>query len=51
MKKVTIPLELTYQEIAELAIMAHEANMTLNDFVIKIITDLVEKIDNDNERR
>jgi hypothetical protein len=43
-----IALDLTDQELLVLFKMAHENDMTFNDFVEKVLTDYLEQIENDN---
>ena len=38
-----IPLDLSIEEIGRLAILAHEADMKLNDYIIKIILEYIDE--------
>lgn len=44
----TIELDLTDQELLVLFKMAHERDVTFNDFVELVLTDYLEQITNDN---
>ena len=44
----TIELDLTDQELLVLFKMAHERDVSFNDFVEIVLTDYLEKITNDN---
>ncbi len=46
--RVEVPLELTDQELLVLFKMAHEKDMTFNDFVEHVLTEYLEQIENDN---
>ena len=43
-----VPLDLTDQELLVLFKMAHEADMTFNDFVEKVLKDFLDQIEYDN---
>jgi len=40
---VEVTIELTNEEIAILALEAHERNMTLNDFIVEILTEQIRE--------
>lgn len=43
-KFVKVTVDLPIEVIAELAIQAHEADMKLNDFIVKILEEYVDKM-------
>ena len=44
-KFVYVTIELPMEVIAQLALLAHESNMLLNDFINKILEEQIKKIE------
>lgn len=40
----TVTLELTYEEIGKLALRAHNEDMTLNQFIVKLLEDNINEM-------
>ena len=48
---VDFPIELTLEEIGRLAIMAHNRDMKLNDFLVEILVEHAEATTRDNKNK
>ena len=49
-KMEILPIDLTLEEIGTLALKAHEADMKLNDFIVRLLVDYANEVIDEQEQ-